>query len=103
MGRSTPLRVRGHILKTLLYKEVLRFRYNWGLLVMVFALLGLSALVAASARMQMLPGQSGAAIDRCVVVYPSNARAWADHLKSHPPTQAELEKLSPIADLELVA
>ena len=41
--------VRWSILRTLLYKEALRYRYNWGLLVMIAALLAMSALISISA------------------------------------------------------
>jgi hypothetical protein len=43
--------VRWRILRTLLWKEALRFRYNLGLLVVIGSLLALSALVSLSSQM----------------------------------------------------
>lgn len=74
---------------TLVAKEALRFRANWGLLVMVGAVLALSGLVSLSARFGQLPGQEARMVSNCYVVYdPSNpaAAAWAEHLRSHLPT-----------------
>ncbi len=75
---------RWGIVRILLHKEALRYRYNWGLLVMVFGLLILSALVSASARMKTLPGQSGPTVSRCYLLHPPNSH-WAEHLRLHPP------------------
>ena len=61
--------LRWPMIRTLLYKEVLRYRYNWGLLVMVFALLVLSGLLALSARLHRLPGQAGDGIRTCYVLH----------------------------------
>jgi hypothetical protein len=80
--------LRGPIIRTLLYKEVLRYRYNWGLLVMIAALLALAALVSISARLQVLPGQSGLEVRRCYVYCARGspeAAAWQEHLRKHPP------------------
>jgi ABC-type multidrug transport system permease subunit len=79
---------RWYILRTLLYKEILRYRYNWGLLIVVIALLALSGLVAVSSRFKGLPGQAGARIDQCnIYYYKGDATAeWVAHLKKHPPT-----------------
>jgi hypothetical protein len=77
---------RWAIIKILLHKEALRYRYNWGLLVMVFGLLILSALVSASAKMNTLPGQSGPAVSRCYILHPPNSH-WAEHLRLHPPPE----------------
>lgn len=78
---------RWFVIRTLLYKEVLRYRYNWGLLVMIVALLSLSALVGLSARLNKLPGQAGASVSTCYVLVPPGATnaAWAAHLRGHPP------------------
>lgn len=76
------------ILRTLLYKETLRYRYNWGLLVMVIALLALAGLVSIAGRVQALPGQAGPPVDRCLVfpaVASPEANAWVAHLRRHPP------------------
>lgn len=78
----------GPIVRTLLYKEALRYRYNWGLLVMVGALLTLASLVSISARVRPLPGQAATQVDRCVVfaaVSSPEAAAWAAHLRRQPP------------------
>src|SRR5947209_1773142 len=79
--------IRRRIVRTLLYKEALRYRYNWGLLVMVVALLALAALVSISARLKKLPGQGGQAVETCYVAYnPGDAKAkqWADFLAKAP-------------------
>lgn len=83
--------VRWPIIRTLLYKEALRYRYNWGLLVMIAALLAMSALISISARMNQLPGQQDAAIHVCAIAVPysrdaeqyKRAMAWAQHLRRH--------------------
>src|SRR5262245_30605950 len=67
---------------------MLRYRYNWGLLVMVVALLALAGLVSVAGRVQTLPGQAGPAVERCLVfsAVPSpEASAWIAHLQRHPP------------------
>src|SRR5438128_8624385 len=79
--------IRRRIVRTLLYKEALRYRYNWGLLVMVVALLALAALVSISARLGKLPGQGGQVIENCFVAYNSGderSRQWADYLRQSP-------------------
>src|SRR4051794_755725 len=90
--------VRWPILRTLLYKEVLRYRYNWGLLVMVAALLVMSGLISISARMNRLPGQQDAAIRNCHFLcldyraHPraERGRAWLEHLFQNPPADVRL-------------
>lgn len=80
--------MRWRIIRTLLWKEALRFRYNWGLLIMVGAVLALSALVSLGERMGELPGQANRAIKVCVIrVNYSNPTAirWCDALLSHEP------------------
>ncbi len=80
--------LRGPIIRTLLYKEVLRYRYNWGLLVMIVALLALAALVSISARLEVLPGQGGLAVKECYILYSIStplAIPWAGHLQQNPP------------------
>jgi ABC-type Na+ efflux pump permease subunit len=75
--------LRTHIILTLLYKEALRYRYNWGLLVMVVALLALALLVSIGARMGKLPGQEEQAVARCYIVYDPDAplaKEWAGKL-----------------------
>src|SRR5438105_7539030 len=79
--------IRRRIVRTLLYKEALRYRYNWGLLVMVVALLALAALVSISARLGKLPGQGGQIVHACYVVYDPDderSRQWAHHLSNAP-------------------
>ncbi len=83
--------LRRRIIETLLWKEVLRFRYNWGLLVMIGAVLALSALLSISARLGQLPGQASRFISRCLVLYDENhphAVRWAQFLEQHPPEEA---------------
>src|SRR5436309_3372444 len=90
--------VRWRILRTLLYKEALRYRYNWGLLVMIAALLAMSALISISARMKRLPGQQDTAVRNCMVVVPytavaenrERAEAWTKYLEQHPPANVRL-------------
>jgi hypothetical protein len=62
---------RWSIVRTLLYKEFLRYRYNWGLLVMVAFLLTLSGLVAISSRVGRVPLSGGANLTRCQFYYSS--------------------------------
>lgn len=80
--------LRWYIIRTLLYKEVLRYRYNWGLLVMVAALLALAGLISISARKEKLPGQEELAINKCDIYFRPNSRdaAWAEYLHEHPPS-----------------
>lgn len=88
--------LRWHILRTLLYKEVLRYRYNWGLLVVVAALLSLSAMVALSSRLsQVLTGQAGSEISICKIYHSDRpiSRRWAEHLRMNPPANVTLEFL----------
>jgi hypothetical protein len=82
------LTMRWFIIRTLLYKEYLRYRYNWGLLVVVAALLALSGLVAVGDRMHRLPGQAAAALRVCMIFHDGGPRAqeWVRHLQEHPPT-----------------
>ena len=81
--------LRTHILRTLLKKEAMRFRYNWGLLVMVFSLLVLSGLVSISARMNALPGQGGLAVTRYYVLHPRDS-AWAAYLQQQRPPDGRM-------------
>jgi hypothetical protein len=85
---------RWHIVRTLLFKEVLRYRYNWGLLVVVAALLGLSGLVALSSRFSKLfPGQAGSEIQTCRIIHGDRplSKQWADYLRKHPPAGFQVE------------
>jgi hypothetical protein len=83
--------MRWHILRTLLYKELLRYRYNWGLSALVLALLALTVVTSVSVRMGNLPGQDeDLTISQCHVCYDGDsakARSWADYLRQHPPLQ----------------
>ena len=78
---------RWYIIRTLLFKELLRYRYNWGLLIVVAALLALSGLVAVSSRFRGLPGQGGTAINQCNLYYYRNQASgdWLAYLQAHPP------------------
>jgi hypothetical protein len=75
--------LRWNIIRTLLYKEMLRYRYNWGLLVMMVALLALAALVAVSEKMGRLPGQQGATSRWCWLIFDSSANAKSSELANH--------------------
>lgn len=78
---------RWYIIRTLLYKEFLRYRYNWGLLIVVMALLALSGLVAVSSRFHALPGQGATVVNQCNIYYYRNQQhaEWLAHLQAHPP------------------
>lgn len=78
---------RWYIIRTLIVKEILRYRYNWGLLVVVFALLALSGLVALGSKFQSLPGQGAAAVNTCYVFSQKDdvSKQWVAHLREHPP------------------
>jgi ABC-type Na+ efflux pump permease subunit len=94
--------MRWSILKTLLWKEVLRFRYNRGLLVMVGAVLALAVLISISARLGQLPGQETRRVTTCLLLYDADhpqALAWMDALRRGPrpdylPPQQEVRILS---------
>lgn len=80
--------MRWAIIRTLLIKEALRFRYNWGLLVMIGGVLAISALISIGDRMGDLPGQSSKVIKACVLIYRnSNAieKRWYDALLQQQP------------------
>ncbi len=82
--------LRLRILRTLLYKEVLRYRYNWGLLVVVFALIALAALVSLGGENEMLTGQVPASDRKLRVVCPNDS-PWGEYLRQHLPPRDELE------------
>src|SRR5437868_5171728 len=79
--------VRPHILRALLYKEYLRYRYNWGLLAVVAALLALSALVSVGSRSAAGQVLGAAELKTCLLFYQPGTRgeAWAWHLATRPP------------------
>lgn len=81
--------MRWHVIRTLLTKERLRYRYNWGLLVMVAVLTVLSLLISVGSRMQLLPGQAGIAVQRCVIEHRKGSR-WSDYLGNHLPSDGSL-------------
>lgn len=81
--------MRTAIITTLLWKELLRFRYNWGLLVMVGGVLALSILLSISARLGQLPGQQQRKLRECILIFDADSeksRQWMQFLNSHPPT-----------------
>jgi|GEM_PF-4606586 len=82
--------LRPRILRTLLYKEVLRYRYNWGLLVVVFALIALAALVSLGGENEMLTGQVPAGERKLRVVCPTDS-PWGEYLRQHLPPGDELQ------------
>lgn len=70
------------ILKTLVGKEILRYRRVWGPLVLVGALVALAAVMSASAKSNTLPGAAGgAAISNCVILA-YDGDPLAEHLKN---------------------
>lgn len=82
--------LRLRILQTLLYKEVLRYRYNWGLLVVVFALIVLAGFVSLGGENEMLTGQVPASDRKLRVVCPSDS-PWGEYLRQHLPPGDALE------------
>lgn len=94
--------MRWPILKTLLWKEALRFRYNRGLMVMVGAVLALAGLVSISARLGQLPGQQTRRITTCLLLYDANqpvAVAWLSAIKSG----AMPDYLPPLSEVNILA
>lgn len=88
--------MRTHILKTLLWKEALRFRANWGLLVMVGGVLALATLLSISARLGQLPGQQERLIQSCLLLVERGdaaGDAWLGALRQAVPSQAERARL----------
>lgn len=90
--------IRWRIIRTLLYKELLRYRYNWGMLMMIVALLSLAGLVSVAAGLNKLPGQFGASLEQCHVFYPADGwgQKWGRHLAQYPPatdSQVEFKEL----------
>jgi hypothetical protein len=87
---------RFYIVRPLIRKELLRYRYNWGLLVVVFALLALSALVAASSHFKGLPGVNDEEIKACKIFYTPRAAEWAQRLNASRPDFACTLSFHPI-------
>ena len=81
--------VRPHIVRALLYKEYLRYRYNWGLLAVVAALLALSALVAVASRSGTSQVLGSSELKTCLVFYQPGTRGegWAQHLSATRPPE----------------
>ena len=79
--------VRPHIVRALLYKEFLRYRYNWGLLAVVAALLALSALVSVAARSGTSQVLGATELKTCLIFYQPGTRGeeWARHLATQRP------------------
>jgi ABC-type Na+ efflux pump permease subunit len=81
--------MRTHIIRALLRKEALRYRYNWGLLVLVVALIALAALLSLSARMRVLSLTGDVVpLRRVVLLLPQQsprAEQWGLFLAQHPP------------------
>lgn len=96
--------LRWRIVRTLLYKEALRYRYNWGLLVMVVALLALAGLISVSARMGKLPGQDSQEVPSCVVYYDqddSRIREYGAYLGQVEPPTGGAVRLRPVPAKEM--
>src|SRR5262249_5422278 len=81
--------VRPHIVRALLYKEYLRYRYNWGLLAVVAALLALSALVSVASRSATGQVLGGTELKACVIFYQQGTRGeeGARYLSAHRPPE----------------
>jgi hypothetical protein len=79
--------VRPHIVRALLYKEFLRYRYNWGLLAVVAALLALSALVAVASRSGTSQALGSTELKTCLIFFQPGTRGegWARHLAAQRP------------------
>lgn len=79
--------VRPYIVRALLYKEYLRYRYNWGLLAVVAALLALSALVSVASRSESRQVLGSTELKTCLVFYEPGTRGepWARHLLARQP------------------
>jgi len=79
--------VRPYVVRALLYKEFLRYRYNWGLLAVVAALLALSALVSVASRSATGQVLGGTELKTCLVFYEPGTRGedWARYLSTQPP------------------
>jgi hypothetical protein len=93
--------MRTAILATLLWKEILRFRYNWGLLVMVGGVLALAILLSVGARLGQIPGQEQGRLQECILLYDRDNRdalRWLQHLNQHPPS-AEFRRTYRLAPL----
>jgi ABC-2 family transporter protein len=95
--------MRWSIIRTLLWKEMLRFRYNWGLLLMVGAVLAMSALVSLGERMGQIPGQSARIVKVALLEYDKTnprARDWAASLRRTPPEWFTQKNRIPILDID---
>ena len=81
--------VRPHIVRALLYKEYLRYRYNWGLLAVVAALLALSALVAVASRSGTSQVLGTSELKTCVIFYQPGTPGddWARYLAGRQPPE----------------
>lgn len=80
--------MRWPILRTLLWKEALRFRYNWGLLVMLAGVLAIAALISLGNRMGDIPGSSNRVIKAVILNLASDndaERKWLQQLEEQPP------------------
>jgi hypothetical protein len=79
--------IRPRIIRTLLYKEVLRYVHNWGALVVVFALVGLAALIALGDSARFLPGQAPQSARNCRIWYGPASAGWAGSLRQQAPPE----------------
>src|SRR5262245_1704258 len=79
--------VRPHIIRALLYKEFLRYRYNSVLLAVVAALPAVPALVAVASRSASGQMLGSPELKACILFYEPGSRGeeWARHLAGQPP------------------
>jgi ABC-type Na+ efflux pump permease subunit len=71
---------RGYILRALVYKEFLRLRYNWGLLVLVAVVLVLAGLSSLSARMTgSMFGGGSESVSECIIKHAPSSK-WGAYL-----------------------
>jgi hypothetical protein len=77
--------IRPRVIRTLLYKETLRYVHNWGALVVVVALIGLAALITLGGYARFLPGQARQEARSCRIRYGRESAAWAAALQQHAP------------------
>jgi len=91
--------IRWSVVRTLLHKEFLRYRYNPGPLVVVLALVILAGLMAFGQQWRILAGQSGPAISKVVLFCPPES-AWAEALTKRRLRGILVERKAPLKEGE---